>query len=239
MQVVLMAAGFGSRLGALTERIPKALVSVGAEPLVAHAIRFAGRLSPSEIIVVGGVGFPLVQKELADRRLDVTLVENKEYKDGNLLSLFAARPRIAGDFLLMNVDHIYRPAIAEIVRRPVEDVTGFIDTDRKLGADDMKVARDAHGRIEKIAKTLTTWDAGYVGMTRVPQAALERYWRTADATLAADGRAVHVERVLARLAEDPTTRPRCADISGHGWLEVDTPDERTHAEEALRGGGWR
>ncbi len=243
MQVVLMAAGFGSRLGALTERIPKALVRVGGETLLAHAVRFARLVNPAPaddaIIVVGGVGFPLMKDEIARLALPVTLVENPDFKDGNLLSLCAARPRIRGEFLLMNVDHIYRPAIAAIARRPVEDVTGFIDTDRTLGADDMKVARDASGRIERIAKTLTTWDAGYVGMTRVPAGALPRYWTTADAALAADGRAIHVERVLARLAETPSTRPRCADISGHGWLEVDTPDERGHAEEALRGAGWR
>lgn len=240
MQIVLMAAGFGSRLGALTERIPKALVAVGGEPLIAHAVRFARLVggAGTEIVVVGGVGFPLVEGEIRARKLDVTLVENKDFKDGNLLSLFTARPRLRGEFLLMNVDHIYRPAIADVVCRPVAEVSGYIDTDRQLGADDMKVARDARGRIAQIAKTLTTWDCGYVGMTRVPAHALDRYWRTADQALAADGRAIHVERVLARLAETDD-KPHCQDISGHGWLEVDTPDERAGAEEALRGAGWR
>ena len=43
MQAVLLAAGLGSRLGSLTERIPKALITVGGEPLLAYAVRFAGR----------------------------------------------------------------------------------------------------------------------------------------------------------------------------------------------------
>src|SRR5262249_28650589 len=105
-------------------------------------------------------------------------------------------------------------------------------TDRKLGDDDMKVERDARGRVHKIAKTLTTFDAGYVGMTKVPAAAAERYWATVEAAQAAEGRAIHVERGLARRA-DGGHPPLCRDISGHGWLEVDLPEERAHAEEVL------
>ncbi|HEY5090915.1 MAG TPA: hypothetical protein VIK30_13140, partial [Polyangia bacterium] len=60
---------------------------------------------------------------------------------------------------------------------------------------------------------------------------------TADAVLAEQGRAVHVEQVLARLAKSERP-PVCRDVSGHGWLEVDLPEERDRAEEALRRGGW-
>ena len=101
----------------------------------------------------------------------------------------------------------------------------------------MKVERDGGGRVRRIAKTLDRWDAGYVGMTKVPRAAAARYWATVDAALAAEGRAIHVERVLARLADDGTP-PLCRDISGHGWLEVDLPEERDHADETVRRGGW-
>jgi len=239
MQAVLLAAGLGSRLGQLTERLPKALISVGDEPLLAHAVRFAARARAREIIVVGGYGFELVASELARRALAVTLVRNDDFRDGNLVSLMTARPRVALDdeLLVMNIDHIYRPAIAGLAAASATDVTAFIDTDRALGDDDMKVERDGAGRVRKIAKTLATWDAGYVGMTKIPASASARYWATADAALAEEGRAIHVERVLARLATS-TEPPACRDISGHGWLEVDLPEERQRAEEALRQGVW-
>lgn len=240
MQIVLLAAGLGSRLGSLTTALPKALVEVNGVPLAIHALRFAARLAPSKVIVVGGFGHAQLAETLAraEVSLPVTLIENPRFRDGNLHSLMAARPSIDDDFLLLNVDHIYRAAIADIVSPSVSDVTAFIDTDRPLGADDMKVERNAEGRVRRIAKTLTTFDCGYVGMTRVPRQALERYFAAAEATHAADGPAVHVERVLARLAEGGAA-PLCRDISGPGWLEVDTPDERTRAEEALRDPTWR
>jgi choline kinase len=189
--------------------------------------------------VVGGYQFEKVAAEIAARGLEVRLVENRAFRDGNLVSLLTARPELdpARDVLLMNIDHIYRPAIAALCAAPADDVTAFVDTDRTLGADDMKVERDASGRVGRISKTLASWDAGYVGMTKIPASAAARYWAAADAALAAEGRAIHVERVLARLAEGGAP-PECRDISGHGWLEVDLPEERDRAEAALREGKW-
>jgi choline kinase len=237
MQAVLLAAGLGSRLGTLTAQLPKALIPVGGTPLLAYAVRFAQAVGARDITVVGGYGYELVAAEIARRALPVRLVENAAFRDGNLVSLMTARPYIDGEFLLMNIDHIYRPGVAALAAVPADDVTAFIDTDRVLGDDDMKVERDAAGRVHKIAKTLATWDAGYVGMTKVPASALPRYWATADAALAEEGRAIHVERVLARLVASAAP-PVCRDISGHGWLEVDLPEERERAEEALRVGIW-
>ena len=101
----------------------------------------------------------------------------------------------------------------------------------------MKVERDGRGRVARISKTLTTFDAGYVGMTKVPVGAADRYWAAVQAAQAEEGRAIHVERVLARLA-DGGTRPLCRDISGHGWLEVDLPEERAHADAVLARGDF-
>ena len=237
MQVALLAAGLGSRLGALTERLPKALIQVAGEPLLAYAVRFAQAAGAEEIVVVGGFSYALVQQEVARLALPVTLVENRDYRDGNLVSLLTARPRLRGEFLLMNVDHIYRPTIAALAAAPADELTAFIDRDRTLGDDDMKVERDADGRVRRIAKTLKDFDCGYVGMTKVPAAAAARYWAEADAALAEEGRAIHVERLLARFAAAGAP-PACRDISGHGWLEVDLPEERDRAEAALRAGRW-
>jgi len=237
MQVVLLAAGLGSRLGALTELLPKALITVGGETLLARAVKFAERLRPSDIIVVGGFGFTGVASEVERLRPQVGatlhLIHNESFRDGNLISLMAARPHVHDDFLLMNVDHVYRPAIAERVTPPADEVTAFVDHDRVLGADDMKVERDGEGMIRAIAKTLSTFDCGYVGMTRVPAVALPRYWAAAETVLAEAGRTIHVERILAQLATSPHP-PVCRDISGIGWLEVDVRDERDLADATIR-----
>lgn len=240
MQVVVLAAGLGSRLGALTQRLPKALIEVGGETLLARAVRFAERLAPSEIIVVGGFGFASVAAETERKEMSVTLIENPAFRDGNLVSLLTVRDRVTGELVLMNVDHIYKPAVASLVARPVQQVTAFVDVDRHLGPDDMKVSRDERGHLREIAKSLVEFDSGYVGMTRVPDPDLGRYWGAVDSVHRTEGSAVHVERVLAHLARQagesgsPEQRPACRDISGIGWLEVDLREERDHADLVVR-----
>jgi L-glutamine-phosphate cytidylyltransferase len=246
VKVALLAAGLGSRLGPLTAETPKALIPVGGKTLLAHALGFAARLAPAQVLVVGGFGYDGVAAEVAELRRPggaigplppITLLENREFRRGNLLSLQAARPHLDDDFLLLNVDHIFRPSIAPLVAAPVAQVTAFVDTDRNLGADDMKVKRDDQGHVARISKTLDSFDCGYVGMTRVPAPSLSRYFAEVDAALTTDGQDIHVERILARLA-DAGVAPHCRDISGHGWLEIDTPAERDQAEAALRSPGW-
>jgi choline kinase len=237
MQAVVLAAGLGSRLGALTDRLPKALIPIVGEPLLVHAVRFAQAAGARGIVVVGGFGFDLLAREVARRELPVTLIENGDFHDGNLVSLMTARARIVDEFLLMNVDHLYRGSIAVLAGADVADVTAFIDTDRQLHADDMKVARDGRGRLRQIDKTLTAFDAGYVGITKVPAGAADRYWAAAETAQATLGRAIHVERVLARLADEGHP-PLCRDVSGHGWLEIDVAEERERAEAVLGRGDW-
>jgi hypothetical protein len=71
----------------------------------------------------------------------------------------------------------------------------------------------------------------------VPTPALPNYLAEVDRALIDEPDSIHVERILARLAAGHTA-PACRDISGHGWLEVDTPDERHRAEAALNAPGW-
>ena len=96
-------------------------------------MRFAQAAGARGIIVVGGFGFELVAAEVARRELPVTLIENRAFRDGNLVSLQAARALVVDEFLLMNVDHIYRRAHRGAGAADAADVTAFIDTDRTLG----------------------------------------------------------------------------------------------------------
>lgn len=241
MQALILAAGTGARLGARVADRPKPCVEVGGRPLLAYAVTFARDAGASRVIVVSG--HRRDQTEAAARGLGVDeVVFNERFGDGgNILSLLCARDAgvLAGDLLVMNSDHIYNPAIAAVVAqalRGAKQVTAFIDRDRQLGPDDMKVRLDDAGRIAAIDKQLDTFDVGYVGMTLVPAGRLAEYLYTADNVHLERGDRIHVEQVLQRMVGvEPAAT---CDISGHGWLEVDDEADWQKAQAALALTPW-
>lgn len=234
-QIVLLAAGMGTRLGELGGGMPKALFDAAGKRLIDRALDFAKLLGARERIVVGGFQFDRLAAHLAKRDADVRLLENGHYRAGNLLTLVTALPEITGSVLVMNIDHVYRPAVADVVSRraqPGEHVTAFVDFDRALAADDMKVSLDGDRHIAKISKQLAEWDCGYVGMTLIPGAQLSRYRKAVADVQQTIGESAHVEQVLQRLADDREPIA-IGDISGIGWYELDTPEDVAKALPSL------
>lgn len=233
-QVVLLAAGMGTRLGELGGGLPKAMFDAGGHKLIDRAIAFAGRLGAGERIVVGGYRFDLVSQHLAaSPPADLRLIENANYRAGNLFTLEVALPDVTGAFLLMNIDHVYPPAVAQrILEQAGEHITAFVDFDRTLTDDDMKVGLDERRCIARISKKLPEWDCGYVGMTYVPAGRLARYREAVAEVRATVGDAANVEQVLQLLADrgDPVA---IGDISGIGWHELDTPEDVARALPSL------
>jgi 1L-myo-inositol 1-phosphate cytidylyltransferase len=241
-QVLIMAAGLGSRLKDLTTAKPKALIEACHRPLIDYALAFAKACGAERRIVVGGFCHADVATRVGKVAPDAIIVENKGYRFGNLLSMLSGKDELApGGFLLMNTDHIYNPPIAKIVAGVIAsatEITAFTDTDRKLGADDMKVKLDANRHVAAMAKPLTDYDVGYVGMTFVPASRRDDYFAAAGKVVTSKGGLdKHVESILVELA-NAGRPPAIADISGHGWLEIDEPHEREHAEKVLERERW-
>ena len=47
--IMMFAAGFGTRMGALTKDLPKPLIKVGGKPLIDHALELVHAIQPVEL----------------------------------------------------------------------------------------------------------------------------------------------------------------------------------------------
>lgn len=54
MKAVILAGGFGTRLGSLTENVPKPMVKVGRDPLILHIMRIFAKFGISEFVIAAG-----------------------------------------------------------------------------------------------------------------------------------------------------------------------------------------
>jgi choline kinase len=233
--VVVLAAGFGLRLGALTADRPKALVEVGGATLLEHALRFASALHARDVIVVAGFRRDLVEEHLGALAIPgVRVVDNPRYAEGNLHSVDAALALVRGTFLLANCDHVFPDEAAVRVADAVGDeVTAFCEFDRPLAPDEMRVKLGPDGAIARIGKTLTSYDAGYVGLTHVPSARLDAYRYAVDRARELHRDAAVAEHALQALADDGTP-VRAAGLDGIAWNEIDTPEDLERANARWR-----
>lgn len=234
MRAIILAAGAGRRLGDIAASLPKALVRVGDRLLIDHVRRFVTNGAYDDVVVVGGCCVDPLREHVADWP-GITFYENRDWTKGNILSLLAAREALEGDVQLLNVDHIFPQRLLGRFRsqtHTAEAPTAWVDFDRPLHADDMKVALAEDGRVQRISKQLTEYQAGYIGSTFVPAGFVARYRAEAEALSAETDGAANVEAILQRFA-DQGVRPHVFDASGIRWLEVDTPEDHFEAERIL------
>jgi choline kinase len=237
MQIILLAAGMGLRLGPLTRTTPKAMVPLQGMPLIDHTLpHLLSNKRVSEILVVGGFEFEMLEDHLHNNYVPfgdrLRILRNRDFTKGNLSTANAALPSIEGSFLLCNVDHLYSEATWRFILQEREQVTIFCYFFRDFAADEMKVCLDESKRLEAMSKDLTEYDAAYVGLTYVPSLEVPAYRQAFQKASDRFGDRAVVEQVLpemANLGHEIQVIP----FDQHRWYEVDTREDLSKAEAAI------
>jgi choline kinase len=234
MNCLILAAGHGSRLKALSDSKP--LTPVGGMPLIEHVVRRAAQAGASSFTIVTGHMAEQVEEFLAGLalRLDLPIVAIRmgDWDVPNGHSVVAGAGRIAGDYLLLMSDHLFDPALARGLIEGARDDAGVtLLVDRQLSGplldvdDATKVEVDAEGRIVRIGKELAQYNAIDTGIFLATPALAEAI-REAIAAGAAGSLSDGMQRLAA------SGRAYAADAGEGWWIDVDDP--RMHAlAEAL------
>ncbi len=240
MQVIILAAGLGSRLQSFTRDRPKPLIEINGVPLIDYSLEPLINIQEIDeiIIVIGNKGEQIadhVNRKYRSHGVRIRLVHNDQYDKGSVVTLSKALPWIDTRFIVMNADHIYRPRILEKFVAASGQIIVGCDYDRRLTNDDMKALLN-EGRLVDIDKLLTKYDAGYIGITRIDLPLLPDYLRCVESVLEREGDSVAVERVILEMSKRCLNAQVC-DLSGIGWFEVDTPEDKAIAEQGVR--AWK
>ncbi|MHA1608368.1 MAG: phosphocholine cytidylyltransferase family protein [Candidatus Freyarchaeota archaeon] len=119
---VVLAAGMGRRMGALSKFYPKPLIPIANRPLIDWVLSSLLDAGLKRIIVVVGYmgGFVKRHVESAFSYMNVECVYAEDYVKGAGYSLLAAEEYVSGSFMLSPADLILDPKIAMRV------VNGFL-----------------------------------------------------------------------------------------------------------------
>ena len=115
MQVIILAAGMGKRLGQKTQKHTKSMVKILGKTFLEHSLDKLTKFQISRIIIVIGYFGDEVREVIGDHYngVPVFYVENKDYETtNNIYSLFLAKDYLQQeDTLLLESDLIYEETI--------------------------------------------------------------------------------------------------------------------------------
>lgn len=245
--VVVLAAGRGSRLGALGGETPKWLLPVGGRRIAdrhLQGIAAAGDRIAS-VRVVTGHAAPAIEAFVSGRPDGpaVEVVANPDFEGLNnwwslLLALRALPPE--GPVVVLNGDLLTDPDwisgfVADVLDGSDDGVLA-VDTQRELTDESMKVALGPDGRLRRIGKVDVPDPVGeYVGLLAARGAVLRALRARLEEFVGRPAAANEwYEGAIGRTAADGETW-RIWATPGTGWVEIDDDDDLS-AAEALAGG---
>ena len=124
MKAIFIAAGRGSRLGSLTEDLPKPLVEINGKSIIERQIELLRKKNIDDIIIVTGY-----KKEKFEFK-NVKYIFNPNFLiDEQAGSLMSARQKFSGDVLIMFGDILFDEHILQQVLDSSGDISIAIDKD--------------------------------------------------------------------------------------------------------------
>lgn len=230
MKAIILSAGRGSRLLPLTTDMPKCLLPIGLTTVLGLQLDTLFKAGVEKVTVVTGFNADMVNAEIAARQTGpkVKTLFNPFYQVAdNLASCWMARKSMKGEFLLINGDTLFSPALLQkVLDAPAKPITVTIDKKHQYDGDDMKVTLDG-GMLTAIGKTLTPRETngesiGLIRFMDIGGAIFRQQLKTRMHM--EDGTKSWYLSAIDRLAKDGVDI-NTTNIKGSTWAELDTPED--------------
>lgn len=131
MQAVILAAGMGKRLGALTKNNTKCMVMVDGVPLIDRVLKQLSSLSLNKVILVIGYKGMQLKEHIGDtfNGLPIEYVENPIYdKTNNIYSLSLVKDELKkDDTLLLESDLIFDDSLLQLLMDSIYPNVALVD----------------------------------------------------------------------------------------------------------------
>jgi choline kinase/phosphatidylglycerophosphate synthase len=238
---VILAAGVGRRLGPQNDAAPKVMLAFDGASLLARHLRILRQVGVAQVSLVIGYQADQIRAALPglSEGLTVHTIENPDFREGSVVSLWAAREvlRSGAAIILMDGDVLYdHRLMARLVTGRRSDLM-LLDRAIEPGDEPVKLCiRD--GNIVDFRKQPTEphdFHGESVGFFRfTPQTAAELADR-ADAYVTSGRRdSEYEEPIRDMVMQTAPDRFGFEDITGLPWTEIDFPEDVVKATALLR-----
>jgi choline kinase len=231
---VILAAGRGTRLGALGTETPKGFLRMGGRTLVEMSIEHLRSVGIRRVVVVTG-HLAAFYEELAGHSGGlVTTVHNERFAEtGSLASLCLGGALAAASFLLLESDLIYEPRALRVLLDLPSD-SAVLLSGRTGSGDEVYVEVDAGGHLvamSKVRASLTGHVAGeLVGISKIASSLFTVVKREAETLPGASALADYESGLCAASRLRPV---RCHLVPNLLWSEIDDAAQLARARDHI------
>jgi len=237
MKVLILAAGVGSRLRPITNKIPKCLTDINGKAIIERQIDALLVNGFDEIFIVVGYKKEKVRNLLNEKypAINIHLIDNLDYEStNNLYSFYLAKPFLLGhDFILMNGDVIFDPEILkDLLNSPRENIIpvekgGFNEESMKIVVEN-NVVKDISKKITKnnaFGISIDVYKFSNQTSGKLFQKAKEIIFDQGQKNLWNE---VAIQSILNEVEFYPL------DIESKYWIEIDNHDDLNMAKETIK-----
>jgi len=226
MQVVILAAGLGTRMRPLTDSVPKPLVRIGEKPILERIITSLPSEIDELIIVVGYRGQQIKEyfgQSFADR--SITYVEQPEPR-GTGHALCLCQDQIHDRFLFMFADDLHgEDDLKKVVQCPRGMLVKATNTPEKFGIVECHSDGTLANLVEKPSREVAPSNLASTGVF-----VLDTHIFDYQPEVEVNGELRHADMVL-RYAEKYPVQVEEQEL----WLPVAKPDDVKRVEAMLLG----
>jgi L-glutamine-phosphate cytidylyltransferase len=235
---LLLAAGLGSRLGPLTETLPKCLVCVGGVPILERLVRALDSHAFERLLIVVGYRAETIRDYLGERFGGIAieyLLSPLFATTNNIYSLWLARELIDEPLLLVESDVVFDEHLLGPLLEPDR-----IAVSRQLPwMSGTTVTLDGDGRVNAFYPPPPgvygghCTDADHLMAVNICSLARDTWSEVCerlDRHVAAGRTGFFYETVFEEMAAAGSMAPAAVLFPTERWYEVDTPADREAAE---------
>lgn len=239
MKAIILAAGSGTRMGALTENLPKGMLNVNGKTVIERQLEVLREIGVNDIIVVTG----FQAEKIAYK--GVRYYHNSLFATTNMVeSLMCARAELTEDVIVAYADIVYSKDLAKAVASSPYDIGVAVDEawrdywmlrygTTETDLESLSVSKDA--MITDIGRPLdssTGVNYRYIGLLKFSKRGLDNIFSVYDKRKASrslwpqSGKPFEKGYMTDILHESIVSRfPVQAIVVKQGWVEFDTVED--------------
>ena len=240
MQAIIMAAGRGSRLGGLTDNIPKAFLEAKGHRLIDYNLALLREHGIEDIKIVTGYRAELYEA-LAKEKAGITCIYNPFYEHCNVLgSFYMAQEKLENvDTIYLHADTLCHPEIFREMVQGEGDIVMPVDV-RPCDSEAMKVTTRA-GQIVKVSKEIPEAESEgeFIGMAKISGRAMPAIKQASRKLMRQGCLKSYFEGAVQEVIDRGGFSIPALPTRGRFWGEVDFEEDYNYVKENLPDTLWQ